>query len=350
MPEVPEAPKGPPATVRDIASRAGVSPASVSRALRDPSRVRPVTRKRVEQALDAIDSELEAKRRTRVTTLGCVFFNAAAGLRFSGYDATVWAGLARAATSHGADVTLINVDQAGPPAKAVAEAVADRRIDALAVRVDADTAAVLPDLARLSVPAVVIARAHDIPGLGFVHVRSGKATRDAVAHLSELGHTRIAFCRNFVQDADHAERHEGYRAALADHGLAPDPALEVTTSAEAEGGAAAISRLLSLRDPPTAAFFADPLPTIGAIRRCHELGLHVPRDFSIVGVDDDQFRRASHPLYTAVCQDAPAMAEKAGRLLIDCLRQPGDAHPPRLELDGYFEVNGSTGPRPPLSA
>ncbi|MEM1183747.1 MAG: LacI family DNA-binding transcriptional regulator [Planctomycetota bacterium] len=332
------------ATVREIAAKAGVSAASVSRALRDPTRVRAATRIRVEQAIEAMDSAITGQR-PRTTAIGCVFFNAAAGLRFSGYDATVWAGLARAATGYGADVNLINVDQTNHDSGLI-QAIKARGVDALAVRVDAETAGALESLTDLDIPVVVIARAHTIEGLGYVHVRSRESSRDAVRHLLELGHTRIAFSRNFVADADHADRFEGYRDALAEQGLEPNPAYQVTTSAEAEGGAAAISRLLSLREPPTAIFFADPLPTIGAIRRCHELGVRIPDDISIVGIDDDLFRRASHPVYTAVCQDAPAMAEKAGRLLIERLRQPQLDPIPKIELESYFEVNGTTGRAP----
>ncbi|MEO0515338.1 MAG: LacI family DNA-binding transcriptional regulator [Planctomycetota bacterium] len=333
------------ATVRDIAARAGVSPASVSRALRDPNKVRPKTRIQVERALDELEAGAIHTELKRATTIGCVFFNAAAGLRYSGYDSTIWAGIARAATTHGADVTLVNCENT-PPGISVTDVIRSKAIDALVVRVDAESKQVLGELAKLAVPVLVVARAHDLDTLGYVHVKSREASRDAVRHLIELGHSRIAFCRNFVADSDHKDRHNGYIDALQDHDLPRRPGYEITTAADAEGGAAAISRLMSLREPPTAVFFADPLPTVGAIRRCHEIGLHVPKDISIVGVDDENFRRSSHPVYTAVCQDAPAMAERAGRVLLDHVRHNPSGPPPRLTLDGYFEVNASTGPAP----
>lgn len=337
------------ATVRDIASVAGVSPASVSRALRDPSSVSDRTRELVRGALVKIESgnngHSDPAPGAGLRTIGCLFADATSGARFSGFDATIWSGVARSAMSHGTEVLLLNVDRRGP-GETIGEMIRARGVGAVAVRLDSGVEGMLDEIAEAGVPTLVVAHKHDHPDAGYIRVASRATSRDAVSHLINLGHTRIAFCRNIVVDQDHLNRALGYRNALGDAGIDADPALEIAVPADAEGGITAIDRLLALPSPATAVYFADPLPTIGALRRLRELGLEVPRDFSVVGFDDDNARVLGSPVYTAVCQDAPTLAAMTGQLLCRMMRSPVGSPPPRVDLESYFEVNRSTGPVP----
>ncbi len=335
------------ATVRDIAQVAGVSAASVSRALRDPNKVSDRIRGRVRDALERLEAERSdlpernGRQPSTIPTIGCLFVDSTSGPRFGGFDATIWAGLARAAISHGAEVLLLNADRRRPQ-ETIADLVAARGIGALAVRLDEASSHLLDEIADARVPTIIVAHKHDHPELGYVSVASRETSRDAVRHLLHLGHRRIGFCRNIVPDQDHADRFDGYRDALAEFGIEPDPALEITAPADAEGGVTAINRLLALPDAPTAAYFADPDPTLGALRRLHELGLSIPADFSVVGFDDDVVRHGGCPVYTAVCQDAPALATLAGQVLCRMMLGGATNRVPRIELDSFLEVNGTT--------
>jgi LacI family repressor for deo operon, udp, cdd, tsx, nupC, and nupG len=333
------------ATVRDIASLAGVSAASVSRALRDPASVSSRTRERVRGALVKIERGGEAGTESALPAIGCLFADATSGPRFGGFDATIWGGVARAAMGHGTEVLLLNVDRRAP-GESIAEMIRRRGVGALAVRVDPGASGVLDEIAEAGVPTLVVAHRHDHPKVGYIRVASRETSRDAVSHLVHLGHRRIAFCRNRVPDQDHANRAEGYRDALRAHGIEPDPALELTATADAEGGVTTVDRLLAMPDRPTAAYFADPLPTIGALRRLHEVGVRVPDAFSVVGFDDDNARVLGTPVYTAVCQDAPTLATTTGQLLCRMMRGAAAESPPRIDLESRFEINQTTGPAP----
>ena len=335
-------------TVRDIASVAGVSAASVSRALRDPGSVSDRTRELVRGALVRIESGNGTGSDITLPTIGCLFADATSGPRFSGFDATIWSGVARSAISHGTEVLLLNVDRRRP-GESIAEMIRARGVGALAVRLDGGAVGMLDEIAAAEVPTLVVAHKHDHPEIGYIRVASRDTSRDAVAHLIHLGHRRIAFCRNIVADQDHANRRNGYHDALAAHGIDGDPALEIAVPADAEGGITAVDRLLALPDPATAAYFADPLPTIGALRRLRELGVRVPEDFSVVGFDDDNARVLGSPVYTAVCQDAPTLATMTGQMLCRMMRGTKGGPPPRVDLESYFEVNRSTGPAPDRS-
>jgi DNA-binding LacI/PurR family transcriptional regulator len=323
---------------------AGVSPASVSRALRDPESVSDRTRELVRGALVQIEAADREDAGRAAATVGCLFADATSGPRFSGFDATIWGGIARAAMAHGSDVLLLNIDRRAS-GESVGEMVRRRGIGALAVRLNEGAQALLDEIAEAGVPALVVAHRHDHPSIGYVCVESRATSRDAVSHLVHLGHRRIGFCMNTVADQDHADRLEGYREALRAHGLEPDAALEMIAPANAEGGVTVVDRLRALPEPPTALFCADPLPTIGALRRLRELGVSVPREFSVVGVDDDKDRMLGSPVYSAVCQDAPGLGQTAGQLLCRMIRFPS-TDPPRLELGSSFEINQTTGPAP----
>lgn len=330
------------ATVRDIASVAGVSAASVSRALRDPQSVSGRTRQLVRVAMEHIEEARVAAQPGGVSTIGCLFVDSTSGPRFSGFDATIWGGLARVATRHGAEILLMNVDRRRQT-ETIREMIVRRGIRSLAIRCDENANDLLDEVAEAGVPTIAVACKHDHPGIGYVCVRSKETSRDAVNHLIHLGHRRIGFCRNIVLDQDHADREEGYLDALRQHGIETDPSLMITTPADADGGVTAINRLLALPGAPTAVYFADPIPTIGALRRLHEMGVRVPDDFSVIGFDDDNARRLGNPVYTSVCQDAPAMAETTAQLLCRMMLGAQMAQPPRIELDSFLEVNGTTG-------
>ena len=331
-------------TVRDIAKVAGVSPSSVSRVLNNPSLVSGSTRERVQIALERMESTAAASHE-RVPTIGCVFMDHTSGPRFEGFDSTVWAGIAAVAMDHGCEVHLLNPDGRGRN-DSIGDLCASRGIGALALRVDMTSTDLLDEVAECGIPAVVVAHKPENPALGYVVVRSRETSRDAINHLLRLGHTRIAFCRNIIPDQDHAERQAGYEDALRDSGIEPDDQLNITIPADPDGGMTAINRLLALPDPPTAVYFSDPMPTLGALRRAQALGIRVPEDLSIVGFDDDNARYHGGIVYTAVCQDVPRVARITGQVLLRAMLRGPLETPPAIELESYLEVNASTGPAP----
>lgn len=333
-----------PATVREIARVAGVSASSVSRALNDPERVSETTRERIRSAMDLLERGGPHPVMPTLDAIGCLFVDHTSGLRFSGFDATIWAGIARVAVDNGTEVQLLNMNRRGPK-ETIAEMCRSRGIGALAVRVDGRSLGVLDEVAESGVPSIVISHRHEDERLGYVCVRSRETSKDAVGYLISLGHRRIAFCTNLVPDQDHADRFDGYVDALAAHGIERRESYEITIPADADGGISAISRLRSLPEPPTAVYFADPVPTFGALRCLREMGIGVPEQMSVVGFDDDDLRTLSSQVFTSVCQDTPWMARVAGQALIRLMSER-DATPPRLELRSHLEINATTGAAP----
>jgi LacI family transcriptional regulator len=335
-------------SVRGIAEALGVSPATVSRSLRNSPEVSQAVRLKVLAEARRLGYALP-RRAVRTGRIGIVFFNETAGPKFSGYDAVIWAGVARGATALKYDVCVLDPLDRKPGEGFNAFAVR-KGVEGLVVRVDVDTRHVCREIAGDGVSHVVVADRFEDERVSYVCCNSSRASRAAVEHLLNLGHRRIAACHNTVLDTDHRDRVEAYKAVLTDAGIEIDPDLVIAMNAEIGGGGAVFNRLMSLPQPPTAIFFADPMLTVGALRRALEVGVRVPDELSIIGVDDESVRKWTYPVFTAVCQDAADLGQQAGRWLCRRLsEQPNQrllSTPLRLETEAFLEINQTTAPPP----
>lgn len=335
-------------SVRAIANTLGVSPATVSRSLNNSPDVSDTVRARVLAEARRVGYELP-RRPTRTGRIGIIFFDETSGPKFSGYDATIWGGVTRAAVALKFDVCVIDpLDRrAGESFSAFA---LRKGVEGLVVRVDEETRHVCSAIAADGVPHVVIADRFEDERVNYVCCNSSRPSRAAVEHLLHLGHRRVAVCHNTVLDTDHRDRIEAYVGALKEAGIEPDPDLVVSMNAEIGGGAAAFNRLMSLPQPPTAIFFTDPALTIGALRRALEVGIRVPDELSIIGVDDERLRKMTHPVFTAVCQNAAELGHQAGRWLCRQLTDSSGREPRagalRMEIEAFLEINQTTAPPP----
>lgn len=336
------------ATVRGIANALGVSPATVSRSLNNSPDVSETLRAKVIAEARRLGYELPRKG-ARTGRIGIIFFNETSGPKYSGYDAVIWGGVARAAVALKFDVCLVDpLDRRS--SESFAAFAARKGIEGLIIRVDEETRHVCAAIAAEGLPHVVVADRFEDPRVNYVCCNSSPPSRAAVEHLLHLGHRRIAVCHNTVLDTDHRDRIDAYRTVMADAGVEVDPELIVAINAEIGGGAAAFNRLMSLPQPPTAIFVTDPALTVGALRRALEVGIRVPDELSIIGVDDERLRKMTHPVFTAVCQNAADLGQQAGRWLCRQLSQQTGrerkAPGLRLEIEAFLEINQTTAPPP----
>ncbi|MGH8856398.1 MAG: LacI family DNA-binding transcriptional regulator, partial [Telluria sp.] len=133
--------------------------------------------------------------------------------------------------------------------------------------------------------------------------------RDAVSHLIELGHRRIAFIRGAPQTGQSPEREQGYRNALEGAGLPLVPELIQDGDFNELSGIEAGRALLALPEPPTAIFAANDSMAIGCMSAVREKGLRIPEDVSIIGFDDIAMAAATQPGLTTLRQPVEAMAQ-----------------------------------------
>jgi LacI family transcriptional regulator len=163
--------------------------------------------------------------------------------------------------------------------------------------------------------------------------RSGAAV--ATQHLIEMGHRRIAYIAGDTDHADALERLEGYREALIQAGLTPDPQLVAQGDFTEAGGMMAVGRLLDGRVPFTAIACSNDQTAIGAMLALYRRNIRVPDDVSVIGFDDLQPARFSIPPLTSVHLSVYEAGETAARSILAMLRGAKPQHelpPPRLAM------------------
>jgi LacI family repressor for deo operon, udp, cdd, tsx, nupC, and nupG len=167
------------------------------------------------------------------------------------------------------------------------------------------------------------------------------AGRIATTHLLALGHRRIATVTGPLVEDCSQDRLGGYEDALARHGLALDPTLVIEGDWSPRAGYAALLQWWEHDRFPTALFAQNDQMAIGALRAARDLGLAVPGQLSIIGVDDIPLAAHLDPPLTTVAQDFAALGHEAARLLIRAMTEPD--HPPEhVRLAPQLLVRRST--------
>lgn len=319
-------------SVRQIAAAAGVSIATVSRVLNNHPDVDPKTRDRILTALNKVKYTPRVGRRI-TNVVGMVYLGETIRWVPNGFDSAVLSGVFRGVREQRYDIKIIDPTRDKQPDENYSQFFFRKGVRGVLLRTVESTRHICEAVAAEGFPHVVIADRYDAPAVNYVYADSRVESRHAIEHLLHLGHRRIGIAMHAVHDTDHSDRLAGYADALRAAGIGPDPSLTVEMQASLEGGANAITRLLSMPSPPTAIYFADPLATVGGLRRALEIGVRVPQDLSIVGFDDGDIRVQTFPAFTAVCQDAEALGFDAALWLSRLLNK---------EVTGPFRRANST--------
>lgn len=196
-----------------------------------------------------------------------------------------------------------------------------------------------PALATVPIVAVDPHTGPDGPATVAVHSVDG--ARAATEHLIGLGHRRIAHLRGRTDLESAHQRERGYREALDAVGIPIDPALIADGGYRTAGATASAHALLDLESRPTAVFAANDLSAIEMIRVAAERGLRVPEDLSVVGFDDIPEASSNKPQLTTVRQPLPEMGTAAVRILLGMLAG-GD--PEHIRMPAELIIRGSTTP------
>ncbi|WP_394554335.1 LacI family DNA-binding transcriptional regulator [Agromyces sp. MMS24-JH15] len=336
------------AGIEEVARLAGVSTATVSRALSGRGHVSPASKAKVEDAAArlgyVVSSSASSLASGRTRNVGVVipFLN-------RWFFSSVLEGAQRALLRQGYDLTLYNLSGGGDERATVFEHFLLRqRVDAvIAVSLELEEAEVRR-LHELGKPLVGVGG--PIPGVRTLTIDDVAVARLATEHLIGLGHRRIAHIGGDLEfDLDFhlpTNRRLGYEAALADAGVEADPRLFAPADFTIRGGYHAAKQLLGVpRDRPTAIFAASDEMAIGTILAARDLGMSVPRDVSVVGVDDHDL--SDFFGLTTVAQFPRGQGEQAVEILMEQLEPGRDAPPPAATpLPFELRVRNSTARAP----
>lgn len=268
--------------MEDVAQLAGVSHQTVSRVLNDSPSVSPKTKEKVQQAIAELGYRRNTAARALVTRRSQIIGLLANGMNEYG-PSNILLAVQEAAREAGYFVSIAGIREVSQVA--IAESLQrflDQGVDGIVVQVPhADIPAMLQEL-NLGVPVVVIGAAAD-GSLSGVMVDQEEGAREAVQHLVELGHTKIAHVAGPDGWIDAAARVAGWRRALEQAGLAEGPLINGDWTA-ASGYLAGLE--LAKDAEASAVFAANDQMAVGLLRAFTEQGIRVPEDISLVGVDD----------------------------------------------------------------
>ena len=298
-------------TSRDIADLAGVSQATVSRALRNSPLVREETRTRIQQiARDLnyfVNRNAAGLRTHQSNTIALLLFDDTDGTdtKMNLFFLSMLDNITRSAARLGYDV-LVSLQQLTDNWHV--EYQASHRADGLILLGYGDYAEYREKLAALAAantrfiiwgPIV-----KDRPGHSF-GCDNENGGHQATKHLIDLGRSRIAYIGRMAhRSPEHVARYEGYARALREAGMAPSDRLRVPADNSETHGHEAVQRLLDRGDPFDAIFAVTDLIAIGAMRALHDAGVDVPADVSVVGFDDMPLAAYVTPGLTTVQQNA----------------------------------------------
>lgn len=333
-------------TIKDVAQRAGVSVATVSRVINRRGPTSAEARAAVQRAV--VESGFRpsaigrALKTARSRTLGVLV----PSLKNPIFADTVQ-GIERRAEAAGYGTLLASSHYAPDKELAAVEVFLANRVAGLVLTVaDENASPALELLSREALPHVLVFNPARAPEHSGVTIDNRGAARQIVGRLIELGHRRIAMIAGNFESSDRSGlRRAGYEDALRSAGLAPGPVVEASFTARDLSGLCAA--LWAGDDPPTAIFCSTDLLAIAAIRALAGLGLRVPRDVSVAGFDGIDLGQWITPSLATVVQPAERMGEAAVEHLLQ--RVDSGAAALHLTLEHGLRPGESWGP-PPVSA
>jgi len=330
-------------SVRAIATQLSLSPATVSRVLNNHPDVEETTRERVLARINEIGYVPRFGRRI-TNVIALAYPDEPVRNEYGSFEPALLSGIMRGLGEHHFDLKLLSIRRDKSPEESYTQFFMRKGIRGVVLRCFRHNRAMITNIAAEKFPSIVIAERFDEPEVNFLRADSYPSSRRAVEHLIGLGHRRIGLAMHNVADSDHADRRRGYTDALAAAGLTLDPSLVMELPSGFSAGEQVLDAMLGLQDPVTAIFATNPMTTLGIMRRAQERGLVVPRDLSLVGVDDSDVRLHVWPRLTAVTQDASALGLEAAQWLTRVIANGQRDAVCRRTIATTFEVNGTTGP------
>lgn len=305
------------ASIKDVAKRANVSTATVSRVLRNTGNVTEETRQRVLEAIEALNYQPNVLgrylRRMETETVLVVVPDI-----MNPFFSKVLRGIEAVALKHGYQVLLGDTQNDARLEEQYLNVLPQRQVDGMIFLTARIRKELMEEMAR-QFPIVLACEYLEGADIPTVSIDNISSARKATEHLIRLGHCRIAHLSGPMNIILSRDRLRGYQQALAQHELEADAALVQEGDFTYESGYNLTLKLLALEKPPTAIFAANDEMAIGAIKAVRHRGGRVPDDVAVVGFDDIQMASIFEPSLTTIAQPMFEIGQKAMELLLELI-------------------------------
>lgn len=330
------------ARIHDVAKRAGVSPATVSRYLSGRTVRSADAIAEAVAALEYSPSAIARSLKSGVTrNIGVVVPDIT-----NPFFASAVKGIEEGSRNQAYNIFLANSDESAERQNQILATFVGM-VDALIVTPAIESNDVPEALARHEVPVVLLDREWgEDQGFDSVVVDNFGGAKQVVRHLAQLGHRRVATIAGPLDSTPGRLRYDGFAEGVKLARLDIDPSLIHVGDFRETTGYLGLKTLLSLRRPPSAVFVANNLMAVGALRACKEAGVRLPDDLSFVSFDDLELGDLLRPAITTVSRPTTEQGVLAMSLLTERLTEQVSSPGRRCVLETRLSVRDSSGPVP----
>jgi DNA-binding LacI/PurR family transcriptional regulator len=328
-----------PMDIREIARRAKVSTATVSRAINRVPTVDPQLAKRVWKVVDELGYYPNTQARALVLGRSRIF-----GLIVSEITNPFFPEIVQTfeslAVENNYEILLTSTVHDPKRMESSVRRMIERRVDGVAILTFGMEETLIEHLRFRKVPLVFIDVGPDMPGVANIRINYLNGIRQAVQHLAALRHARIAFVAGPAHLKSAIARRDAFKAAMLEIGLSHD--LVVVGNHRMEGGMEALLELNRLSHPPTAVVCSNDMTAIGVMREAYEQNIRIPDDLSVVGFDDIHLAEFMIPPLTTVQMSQHQLAKIAFEALLNEVDEPRSNEHHRYELVTSLILRRST--------
>ena len=330
-------------SIEDVALRAGVSRQTVSRVINGRNWVSPETRARVLTAIDQLgyhrNTLASALRSGQTKVLGLLVSDV-----LNPIFAREARGVQDVADAEGYQVIFGNTDEDVWKEARLLEMLREKQVDGIIIiPCGSESREALKQVQAEQKAVVLINRC--LPDFDSVGFDAHTSSCQAIQHLIDQGHRRIAILTVPHRSATAQERIRAYSETLERNGIPVDKGLvRCAAGFHDEDGQRATLELLRMGDPPTAIFTSSSQLTLGTLVAIREAGLRIPQDVAVIGCNEGQWSRVVDPPLTMVLTDGYALGRSGAELLLRRIRGDQEGMPVQVRMPAKLDIRKSSGP------
>jgi LacI family transcriptional regulator len=302
--------------IKEIARRAKVSTATVSRAINRVPTVDPQLVRRVWKVIEQLgyypNTQARALVSGRTRILGLIVSEIT-----NPFFPEIVQSFEDIAVQNNYEILLSSTIHDPQRTELAVRRMVERRVDGVAVLTFGMEETLIEHLRFRKVPLVFVDVGPHVPGVGNIRVNYLNGIRQAVQHLAALRHVRIAFVTGPIHLKSSLARKAAFEQAMKEIGLEVPPEFIVTGDHTVEGGVQSLGRLNALPTAPTAVMCSNDLTAIGVLRQAYDSGIETPRDLSVIGFDDIKLAQFAIPPLTTVQMSQAELSKLAFKALIN---------------------------------
>ena len=328
--------------IREIAKRAKVSTATVSRAINHVPTVDPQLAKRVWKVVDELGYYPNTQARALVSGKSRIFGIVVSEITNPFFPEIVHT-FEELAVQSGYEILLASTVHDSKRMRTSVRRMIEQRVDGVAIFTFGMEELLLDDLRLRKVPLVFVDVGRDAPRVSNIRIDYQHGIRQAVQHVAALRHTRISFVSGPLHLPSALARKRAFEDSMAEIGLSVDPEILVEQDHTMEGGKRALRKLIALPDRPTAVLCSNDMTAIGVMREAYDQGISVPQELSVVGFDNIRLSEFMIPPLTTIDMSQTELARIAFKALVsDIGRETPAEHGTEYVLSTNLVIRRST--------